>query len=136
MVAGVVVAPLHVFARDCVAETGDTGGGKDFGHKSRELGGAEGLDVVWRHEQAGVHGVVIGPSGAGDGVDALVVGVCRCGEREGEEADAGFFELAVDLGFASGDLVGRHQVCLGEKNDDVREGVELTKILDINGSEA
>jgi hypothetical protein len=84
-----------------------------LGDEGGELGGDQGLDVVGRHEQARVHGVVVGAGGRGDGVDALLVGVKGGGvgggrRGEGEEADVGFVELAVDLRFACCDLLGRH----------------------------
>lgn len=72
---------------------------------------------------------MVGTGGAGNGVDALVIG-------EVEETDTNFLELALDLGFASDDLFSRHEVRLGEKYDDVSERSDLAKILNIYGAEA
>ena len=132
------VAPVEVFAGGGVAEPGDACAGEDVGHQGGQLGGEERLDVVGRHEQAGVHCVVVGAGGARDGVDALFVvwalGVVeRGGGGEGKEADVGFLELGVDLGLARGDLFGRHQVGLGEEDDDVGEGGELAEVFDVDG---
>jgi hypothetical protein len=67
---------------------------------------------------------MVGASGAGDGVYALFArfggaGVGWGGHGEGEKANVGFFELAVDLFLACCNLLGGHQVCLRKEDDDV-----------------
>jgi hypothetical protein len=42
----------------------------------------------------------------------------------------------VDLLFAGGDLLGGHEVGLGEKDDDAGEGRELLEVLYVNRAEA
>jgi hypothetical protein len=59
-----------------------------------EVGGDEGGDVVWGHEEGGVHDVVVFGGGGGDCVRSggVVVFVGRGTEMEG--ADVGCQELA------------------------------------------
>ena len=42
-----------------VAQTGNAFFVKDLLDEGREVGGEEGLDVVWGHEKAGIHGFLV-----------------------------------------------------------------------------
>lgn len=130
-------AETDEFQRRVVPEVGNGCGVEDMCDQRGQVGGVEGLDVVGRHEEGGVHGIVVGGGEGGDGIGTAWEGrESGGGGGEGEGADVGGAEGAEDLGFEVREGGGGVGIRVRDERYDVGEGGEATEVLDVYGFNA